>query len=741
MFGSAVRAGRYVGSRIIVKRIWAQQQYRLSTTPSNVHLRIIFGSQSGTAEAFANELEFDAQEANISTELIDALRFNANDLTTLKQEKDNKQIVNAFIVACYGEGEPTDNAKKFFESLNAIPAVEKNKFHGMNYGVFGLGNSQCFRDRYNVVGKGLDRTLESFGGSRVVPLGLGDASSEAVGENSMGDCWIAWKQNLLNSVQNFTSSETSSSSASSGATSSAPESFKNEQTADLTQQVLNSTNIPITLSLRQRAMIPANRRILMSTVSHVTQLFSKINETTTAVEVEFDLSKTRPLFPNDDPNNTNCSNYTQGLQPGDHIGVFAPNSHYIVEKFALAAGILVEELDQPIDIIDKVDNEPPSTLRQILTWQYHLSGVASITSIKLIQRWLKEQSNLTQTSKLFRQLEENYDSLVRDKGLDLVTVLEMIPKIPSTSKIPLLSLLKTLPTLNPRLYSITHMVLPGERAAATAAVANACPIAAKLQSSVIHSPTATDDYTKITLLCRLLRYRQTKSSANRIVDGVCSSYLNERIVPNQSEVAIFFRESNFHLPPPLPKTSSDIAPPVIMVAGGSGIAPFMSFIEERQRQLTKLDLKIGKGVLYFGCRNNDEYIFRDKLVSYLGNKTSNSALDRLVISFSKHQEDGIVSTTESLHEHEIIHGKEEHIPSVFEGDKEYLLPLIQQGGYIYVCGGAGLFGKAVREVINRLAIEAFQLNENEVDKDGKKLVHPGIRYLIQKQRYFEDLAD
>ena len=35
-------------------------------------LRIVFGSQSGTAESFANDLEFDAKDASIDAEIIDA---------------------------------------------------------------------------------------------------------------------------------------------------------------------------------------------------------------------------------------------------------------------------------------------------------------------------------------------------------------------------------------------------------------------------------------------------------------------------------------------------------------------------------------------------------------------------------------------------------------------------------------------------------------------------------------------
>jgi NADPH-ferrihemoprotein reductase len=747
-------------------------QYRsLSSAP--VHLRIVFGSQSGTAEAFANELEFDAQEANVSTELIDALRFKADDLIV---KLDNpKKVVTAFVMACYGEGEPTDNAKKFFQSLHAVPVSETKRYTGANYAVFGLGNSQCFRDRYNVIGKMLDKKLEGYGAHRLVSLGLGDASPEAVGEHSMGECWLAWKQQLLNSLQNIPAESTVSATASAAAappspspaaTSSEPTSESSSSSSShsapptTTSAPLTTSSVPIALSLRQRAMIPANRMILMSTVSHVTQLFSKTDEMTAAVEVEFDLTKTSPLFASD-LKEMSYNYFTQGLQPGDHIGVFAPNSKYVVERFALAAGLAREDLDTlPAPSSNNNEEEPPTTLRQLLTWQSHLSGVASITSIKLLQRWLKDQPNLPQTTQLFAQLESKYDSLVKEKGLDTATILDMIPKLPGPdgsppAKLPVLALLKTLPTLNPRLYSITHMVLPSERAAATAAVENACPIAAKLQAT-IHSPTAADDYTKITLLCRLLRYRQTKSSANRVVDGVCSSYLTERLLPNQSEVAIFFRESNFHLPPPLPAADQQAKPaPVIMIAGGSGLAPFMSFLEERTRLLTKENLQIGKAALYFGCRNNDEYIFRDKLVSYLGTETQSASsisstramtpLDRLVVSFSTHQANGIVSTNteqnNSLHSHEILNPLEEHIPSVVLKDKEFLIPFLRQGGFVYVCGGAGQFGKAVREVVNALAIEAFGIDTNATTAKGEKVIHPGIRHLIAEKRYFEDLAD
>jgi len=738
----------------------------------DINLRIIFGSQTGTAEAFANELEFDAQEANINAEVVDALNFRASQLYAT----DGKEYVNAFVVAVYGEGEPTDNAKKFFKSLEEMPTDTSLK--NVNYAVFGLGNSQCFQDRFNVIGKRLDKELHTMRANRIFPLGLGDASPALTGADSMGERFTAWKQGLLAKIQAManepldstgvvetsvantpgediaSTSVTTSTSSGSGATCAA-------SSAAMIAKM--SGDVSIALSARQRAMVPANFKILHSTVSHVTQLFAKRDEMSAAVEVEFDLNRTKVLYEPADSQDTgkSATNFTDGLQPGDHIGVFAANSSYVVDRFAIAAGLTQADLDRPMSYFQTSGNQAAmdeantTTLRQVLTWQTHLSGVASLTSIKLLQRWMKDaerNDRLSLTAKLFSQLESKYDALVKDKGLDTTVILDMIPKLPGIT-LPVSALLKTLPTLNPRLYSVTHMLLPKDEPVAKSVALHHCPLTIQQRlQHLIHTPTAADDTTKVTLLCRLLRYRQTKSSANRVVEGVCSSYLTERLTPDASRVAIFFRQSNFHLPAPIPVGSTDQkkAPAVIMIAGGSGLAPFMSFLEERQRLLERNDVNIGPALLYFGCRTNDEYIFRDKLVSYLDafNVTSvtgdfvhkdQPTLNRLMVSFSMHTHDGIVtpSSTESLHNHEILYPQEEHIPNVFLQDKEAYLQHLREGGYFYVCGGAGQFGKAVREAINTVAMEAFGMTTDNT----QGVVHPGIRRLIDEKRYFEDLAD
>ena len=78
-------------------------------------------------------------------------------------------------MASYGEGEPTDNAKAFMSELST---TNEEGIAACNFSVFGLGNSQCFPDRYNIVAKQLDSQLKKLGAKQVVELGLGDAAND-----------------------------------------------------------------------------------------------------------------------------------------------------------------------------------------------------------------------------------------------------------------------------------------------------------------------------------------------------------------------------------------------------------------------------------------------------------------------------------------------------------------------------------------------------------------------------------
>lgn len=55
-------------------------------------------------------------------------------------------------MATHGEGDPTDNAKEFYEWIKNLQ--EKNVFKNIRFTVFGLGNTQY--EHYNSMGRNTD---------------------------------------------------------------------------------------------------------------------------------------------------------------------------------------------------------------------------------------------------------------------------------------------------------------------------------------------------------------------------------------------------------------------------------------------------------------------------------------------------------------------------------------------------------------------------------------------------------
>ena len=72
------------------------------------------------------------------------------------------------------------------------------------------------------------------------------------------------------------------------------------------------------------------------------------------------------------------------------------------------------------------------------------------------------------------------------------------------------------------------------------------------------------------------------------------------------QVPIFCRLKNsFHLP-------TDPLQPIVMIGPGTGVAPFIGFLQHREKQQeTRENGSIGKSWLFFGCRHPDkDYIYR-----------------------------------------------------------------------------------------------------------------------------------
>ena len=117
-------------------------------------LSILYGSQSGNAEALSKDLRKFAKTQGFDASVAALDDVQVSDLTGI-----NHLLI---LTATFGEGEPTDNAVKFYAALmdDAAPALPDT----LNFSVCGLGDSS-YAD-FNKAASDIDRRLGELGATR-----------------------------------------------------------------------------------------------------------------------------------------------------------------------------------------------------------------------------------------------------------------------------------------------------------------------------------------------------------------------------------------------------------------------------------------------------------------------------------------------------------------------------------------------------------------------------------------------
>ncbi len=119
-----------------------------------IPLTILYGSQTGTSEALARQTAKLAAGKQFVATVADMAEATTEMLSNAK---------HLFIItSTYGEGEPPDNAKDFW---NAISADTFPKLTGIPFSVFALGDSNY--EKFCQFGKDLDQRLEALGAKRI----------------------------------------------------------------------------------------------------------------------------------------------------------------------------------------------------------------------------------------------------------------------------------------------------------------------------------------------------------------------------------------------------------------------------------------------------------------------------------------------------------------------------------------------------------------------------------------------
>ena len=141
-------------------------------------LHIVYGTQTGTAEELAYDIEKLSKEKGFDSKV-----FELDDITMDQLKKINKLLI---VTSTTGDGEVPDNGLTFWEQLSSLTELN---ISNLKYGVLALGDSSHY-DFCNA-GKIIDEKLKDLGAIRIIDRQECDFDTEGSME---------WSQKFLNLI-------------------------------------------------------------------------------------------------------------------------------------------------------------------------------------------------------------------------------------------------------------------------------------------------------------------------------------------------------------------------------------------------------------------------------------------------------------------------------------------------------------------------------------------------------------
>ena len=619
---------------------------------TNSNCVVFWGSQSGTAEAFANRL---AKECR--------LRFSLPSITADLSDYDPQTIAHIpeskfviFILSTYGEGDPSDNTAGFWDWVTQAPPPLKN----LRYAAFGLGNSNY--KHYNRVVDVATEKLGNVGATQLLPTARADDALRSTEED-----FVSWKLDLFTMFKQSLQLEEKSAAY------------------QPTFEVVEDTSLePIDLHLGEPVHPRDNPRAAASSsvikllpIKESRELFS--SGTRNCVHMELEIQEHAELV----------------YKTGDHLAIWPTNVEGEVDLLLSALDLLARK-DTPVllrslDSSTRIKVPSPTTILTLFRHYLEISAPVSRETIMALSQFAP-----TATAKSFLQElgqdRELFTAYTQQNYLTLGRLLSTLtPNQPgSWSTLPLSFIIETLPTIKPRFYSISSSsVLSPRRIAITALV------------TVSDLPTSSPQPHPTQIHGLTSNYLLSHSRALSVHHPSSTSTVSPAYNIASPHIYAHIRKSKFKLPVS-PKT------PIVMVAAGTGLAPFRAFISERAKLCaTRGREGVGAMALFFGCRNVDEdWIYREEIEDCRERMGGKFGVE---VAFSRPTvEDG------TQEEHGGRRKRGEYVQDLLRKEENAVevVRLLDEGANFYICGRTVMAREVTRAVV-RVLVEKRGGSEEE----------------------------
>ncbi|KAH6662720.1 putative NADPH-cytochrome P450 reductase [Halenospora varia] len=390
---------------------------------------------------------------------------------------------------------------------------------------------------------------------------------------------------------------------------------------------------------------PERSKIHLLPLKESRELFS--NSERSCLHLEFDLSHHAQLK----------------YKTGDHLAVWPQNPEEAVERLLDVLGVQSQRnLPLSISIAEpgtELKFPTPTTLNALFKHYLDICGPISRDLLSSLIQFAPSKSSKS----LLEQLSSDGAACTQYLARKYVTIGQLLVDLGGAgttwSSIPLSFLLEYLPPMKPRYYSISSSSVVQPQSIAITTLVSNIPI---------------------------------NGDINNRLPGLTTNYMARMTPPSKLHAHV--QRSRFKLP-------ISATTPLILIAAGTGIAPFRAFLAERMR-LHRMNRLIGRCLLFYGARSaHSEFLYADELAQV--HKELGTALVEVVTAFSRDEAEGQGSP---------ITGKCYVQDQVKERFGDVATLVLEKNAWIYICGSAGM-GQGVGRVMG----ECF---EGEMGWDGER---------------------